>query len=700
MARHLFGLSPADIALERVGDALAIRAGAAGAVWDSLSGGTQLTDLTDLTGNPITSITSDTNGGVGFYGPADGTSTCYVDFGFGRYLMQATDLGAQMDGLTDTVGGLLPLTGGAITGDLDVQGVLSAIGVTDWINVKDPTYGAVGDGLADDTAAIQAAITACQGQGGGVVFLPQGTYAVTPTGSPALAVTGNGVRLVGAGSKATILTKTANGVLLAASGPSTDSTGATHVRYFSLENIGLNGNSKTGALLQAYYADNMSVRDVYMTSNADICLDAVELWDTRIYNLVAESSGGTSANALMPNVYLRNSAASSGFGFSADNCNQIHFVGCRFENFFTGAIWMAQGTGGTNTLNGIYLTDVKMETSQMHGGSHLKTDSSCASIYANHLYCFAGGFFSGFSTAQNVIGWAAQNSALENVLIANAGTATVNAGVDAFAGASTTSVLRNILGHYVTNPTGAHVFLEATSAGDFIIDNVYGTAGGQYAGTLPGIYAPGRPLRLVAGPVVDGSFQHTPPDGTTALDSTDGRFYMRMGGVWVPVQGSTVFSAVTATTTIASSAALTALQSATVPATDPVTGAVYEITGYGTYSVTGTPTLTFGVYWGGVAGTLLAQIPAITAASGIAAAPFSYRATVVFRSATSCTAVITLDLDTSASTDAAAAYVGTPAAPTTGLATGAQALAVGFKWSASSASNTVSLLGGTIRRVA
>ena len=43
-----------------------------------------------------------------------------------------------------------------------------------YINVK--TFGAVGDGVEDDTAAIQAAIDYVESVGGGVVFVPQGKY--------------------------------------------------------------------------------------------------------------------------------------------------------------------------------------------------------------------------------------------------------------------------------------------------------------------------------------------------------------------------------------------------------------------------------------------------------------------------------------------------------------------------------------------
>lgn len=61
-------------------------------------------------------------------------------------------------------------------------------------NVKHPNYGAVGDGVADDTAAIQAAIDAAFAEGGAFVQLPQGIYGVS-----ADIVLREGVTLVGAG---------------------------------------------------------------------------------------------------------------------------------------------------------------------------------------------------------------------------------------------------------------------------------------------------------------------------------------------------------------------------------------------------------------------------------------------------------------------------------------------------------------------
>ena len=71
----------------------------------------------------------------------------------------------------------------------NINGLVKATGSTtarslanrfaDVVNVKD--FGAVGDGIADDTAAIQAAINAANTVGGKSVFFPAGDYSVTST---------------------------------------------------------------------------------------------------------------------------------------------------------------------------------------------------------------------------------------------------------------------------------------------------------------------------------------------------------------------------------------------------------------------------------------------------------------------------------------------------------------------------------------
>lgn len=54
----------------------------------------------------------------------------------------------------------------------------SGIEALAWYSVKD--YGAVGDGVSDDTTAINAAVTTCNAAGGGIVYVPPGVYMVNP----------------------------------------------------------------------------------------------------------------------------------------------------------------------------------------------------------------------------------------------------------------------------------------------------------------------------------------------------------------------------------------------------------------------------------------------------------------------------------------------------------------------------------------
>lgn len=88
--------------------------------------------------------------------------------------------------------------------DAAIAELLAGRNTSGWEDIKD--HGAVGDDTADDTAAIQAAIAAVIAAGGGVVYVPPGTYRHTAlTG-------GSNVHLVGAGAGLSTLRLTATGV--------------------------------------------------------------------------------------------------------------------------------------------------------------------------------------------------------------------------------------------------------------------------------------------------------------------------------------------------------------------------------------------------------------------------------------------------------------------------------------------------------
>ena len=74
--------------------------------------------------------------------------------------------------------------------------VTARFGGEPWFDVKAPAYAAVGDGVNDDTAEIQAAIDAAEAVGGGTVYFPDGDYKIS---SPLLlhsgvTLKGNGIR--------------------------------------------------------------------------------------------------------------------------------------------------------------------------------------------------------------------------------------------------------------------------------------------------------------------------------------------------------------------------------------------------------------------------------------------------------------------------------------------------------------------------
>lgn len=85
-----------------------------------------------------------------------------------------------------------------VSAQLNVHPILHS----EHVNVKDPQFGALGDGSTDDTAAIQAAITAAASAGGIPVIVPPVStyYRVTnQTQNRALKIAANGVSLIGFG---------------------------------------------------------------------------------------------------------------------------------------------------------------------------------------------------------------------------------------------------------------------------------------------------------------------------------------------------------------------------------------------------------------------------------------------------------------------------------------------------------------------
>ncbi len=114
------------------------------------------------------------------------------------------------------------------------------------VNVKDPAYGAKGDGVADDAAAITAALAALPA-GGGDVFFPAGTYKHSTT----IALT-DGQRLIGGGALQRWRSASAIGVKLVYSGVGRAiriaNTAAVNRESVEIHNIRFDGTGLVGAV--------------------------------------------------------------------------------------------------------------------------------------------------------------------------------------------------------------------------------------------------------------------------------------------------------------------------------------------------------------------------------------------------------------------------------------------------------------------
>ena len=137
----------------------------------------------------------------------------------------------------------------------------------------------------------------------------------------------------------------------------------------------------------------------------------------------------------------------------------------------------------------------------------------------------------------------------------------------------------------------------------------------------------------------------------------------------------------------------------TVPGNYMQDGRTVRLRAFGKLSVTGTPTITFKVRWGGVAGTLLATTEAITNGSGLTTVNWELEVYIVTRSNGSAGSLLvfgTCQVQTNASGDPtvksntfSVSGSDAPAAVGSLDLTTDKALSLTATWSAASASNTL-----------
>ena len=273
------------------------------------------------------------------------------------------------------------------------------------VNVKD--WGAYGDGVHDDTAAIQAAIDAVQKAGGGTVYVPPGTYHT----SSSLIISENNVALVGAGLFVSLIQSTVEDIdVLQITDAPVSGTYIGHIGFACLP---------TPTAGSAIHINGVN-GDVYSTLIEDV-------WCDNTYNgLYLENSNDCKLNWLRTNsigdtgVYIASSAAVTGIiaGEIEGNQYAINIDGAGTVRIAHTELYVNNGAQYCLNITGaifIWLYDVEMNVTSGTPANwpylvNITTSSEiyCTQIWGNGVFIgagmtgtvtFLGGRFGGSTTS-------------------------------------------------------------------------------------------------------------------------------------------------------------------------------------------------------------------------------------------------------------------------------------------------------------
>jgi len=251
--------------------------------------------------------------------------------------LNGTGINPNSSGVSYTPGGT-----GAVTTTVEAK-------LRESVSVKD--RGAVGDGVVDDTAAIQAAIDSVFNAGGGTVYIPAGTYLVTSlvknwTGAVS-------VRLVGAGKRATVLRKTG-----ATTTPIIDFSSDVSVLevYSSITDLRIQGNAKAHHGIRLTRWARFDIERVQIDS-CDVGLENVGSLVFSVYDPTFQANNigyrcrkSTTGPIFCNLVQFFGGIVSANSTLGADigDAAAVHFVGTDFS---------ANGTAANTSTGAILLRD-------------------------------------------------------------------------------------------------------------------------------------------------------------------------------------------------------------------------------------------------------------------------------------------------------------------------------------------------------
>ncbi|MFD5468908.1 glycosyl hydrolase family 28-related protein [Streptomyces sp. NPDC127105] len=290
--RFEYGSGIADYVVRPSDGLWAVAGGVVVTFWDAAVDGTRYTDLQDVEGASISEVKATEYGGLPrFLGPPDDVTGMWADAGgSSRVWIEAHRV---------------------------ASGTGAAKSVLDWLSIRD--FGAQGDGVTDDTAAVQAAVDAASAAGGGTLYIPAGRHIVN--GSLTWA---SGVNAIGAGARVSILQST---------NQNNDCLTGTDIRDVTLQGLQLSGPGRgfgSGVRFTRVSAPatrGIALRDMLIQSFGGDGVFGHQLAGSVLHRVRVRTCGGVGFHLQAPQDTVLGGASAS-------------LVGCSVEGCVTGGFWL------------------------------------------------------------------------------------------------------------------------------------------------------------------------------------------------------------------------------------------------------------------------------------------------------------------------------------------------------------------------
>ncbi|MGX4584061.1 glycosyl hydrolase family 28-related protein [Paenibacillus chitinolyticus] len=271
-------------------------------------------------------------------------------------------------------------------------------------NVK--AFGAAGNGIADDTQAINAAAMAAMANGGGVVKLPPGIYNVSGS---ITAITKSGVYFEGSGPFATIIRHKSDTANLFQFGD-VSLGGIGVIRGGGVSNLSIHHNTSRsgGVTVLMQNAQNIKVKDVQFQNAITFAQCGGDTDESSIFTVLEDVIGSLTGNGIgvdirggSNGIHLLNLQFNNEYNgtavridTTAKGMDTLYMDNCLFQRFMFGMLC----TGSLGTVQNAFLTNVVFDGIEVFS---LLFQPSASAIYTR--FNFVSCWFTSRSNAAVVI---------------------------------------------------------------------------------------------------------------------------------------------------------------------------------------------------------------------------------------------------------------------------------------------------------